>query len=200
MPSGRIMVSDGLITPWLSLLRCGNPEGAQRIWDRYFAQLVRLARKKLGGRQLGIADEEDVALSALNSFCRNARAGRFPQLNDSDSLWRLLVVITGRKALRLLRDQGRYKRGGAPGDDAKSVEDQQAVEQIVGNEPTPEFAAQLAEQYDRLLGLLSEDQRPIALAKLEGLTNPQIAKLLNRPLRTVERKLQLIRAIWERAA
>jgi DNA-directed RNA polymerase specialized sigma24 family protein len=160
-----------------------------------------LARKRLGGRQLGIADEEDVALSALNSVCRNAREGRFPQLNDSDGLWRLLVVITGRKALRLLRDQGRLKRGGgALADHAEADGFEQSVEEIVGNEPTPEFAAQLAEQYEYLLGLLKQDQRSIALAKLEGLTNPQIAKLLNRPLRTVERKLQLIRAIWERAA
>jgi DNA-directed RNA polymerase specialized sigma24 family protein len=99
-----------------------------------------------------------------------------------------------------LRDQGRLKRGGAPADKVDSDGLQQAVEEIVGNEPTPEFAAQLAEQYEYLLGLLKEDQRSIALAKLEGLTNPQIAKLLNRPLRTVERKLQLIRSIWERAA
>jgi DNA-directed RNA polymerase specialized sigma24 family protein len=195
------MASDSSITPWLKLLRTGNPAGAQRIWDRYFVQLVRLARQKLGGRKLGIADEEDVALSALNSFCRNAREGRFPQLNDSDGLWRLLVVITGRKALRLLRDQGRMKRGGsATTDAAKAVGDQQAVDEIIGNDPTPEFAAQVAERYEYLLALLNDDQRSIALAKLDGLSNPQIAKLLNRPLRTVERKLQLIRAIWERAA
>jgi DNA-directed RNA polymerase specialized sigma24 family protein len=113
----------------------------------------------------------------------------------------LLVVITGRKALRLLRDQGRVKRGGnAHGDRAEWDGFHEAVEQIVGNEPTPEFAIQLTEQYEYLLGLLNDDQRAIAVAKLDGLSNPQIAKLLNRPLRTVERKLQLIRTIWERVA
>ena len=68
----------------------------------------------------------------------------------------------------------------------------------MGNEPTPEFAAQVAEEYERLLNFLDDDQRAIAVAKLEGLTNPEIAARLDRSLRTVERKLQLIRGIWER--
>src|ERR1700676_2249835 len=188
------------ITPWLSLLREGHPEAAQRVWDRYFVRLLGLARKKLGGRRLGIADEEDVAISALNSFCRNAREGRFPQLADGDGLWRLLIVITARKALHLLRDQGRHKRGGgrAPAGRLDSP-DGQLIEQLVGNEPTPGFAAQVAEQYEGLLGLLDDDQRTIAIAKLEGLTNPEIAQRMNRALRTIERKLQLIRAVWEQA-
>jgi DNA-directed RNA polymerase specialized sigma24 family protein len=57
----------------------------------------------------------------------------------------------------------------------------------------------VAEQYEGLLGLLDDDQRTIAIAKLEGLTNPEIAKRMNRALRTIERKLQLIRAVWEQA-
>ncbi len=196
------MTADGPVTPWLSLLRDGHPDAAQRIWDRYFRRLVGLARKKLSGNRLGIADEEDVAISALNSFYRNAREGRFPQLTDSDGLWRLLVIITARKAIHLLRDQRRAKRGGARrafSGPLDSRGDEPAIEKLVGNEPSPEFAAQVAEQYERLLGLLDEDQRTIALAKLDGLTNEQIAARLNRALRTVERKLKLIRAVWEEA-
>jgi DNA-directed RNA polymerase specialized sigma24 family protein len=194
----RMAASDA-ITLWLSLLREGHPEAAQRIWDRYFRRLVGLARKKLRGRRLAVADEEDVAISALDSFCRNAREGRFPQLADSDGLWRLLVVITARKAVRLVRDQGRQKRSGGRGTltgPLDSQGNQPAVEELIGNEPSPEFAARVAEEYERLLGLLDDDQRAIAIAKLEGLTNEQIAARLNRALRTVERRLKLIRKIW----
>jgi DNA-directed RNA polymerase specialized sigma24 family protein len=196
------MAADDPVTPWLSLLRDGHPEAAQRIWDRYFRRLVGLARKRLNGRRFGIADEEDVAISALNSFYRNAREGRFPQLTDSDGLWRLLVIITARKAVHLIRDQQRAKRGGGRGAFSGPLDshgDEPAIEKLVGNEPSPEFAAQVAEEYERLLGLLDEDLRGIALAKLDGLTNEQVAARLNRPLRTVERKLKLIRAIWEEA-
>ncbi len=171
------------VTPWLSLLREGHPEAAQRIWDRYFRRLVGLARKRLDGRRLGIADEDDVAISALNSFYQSARKGRFPQLTDSDGLWRLLVVITARKTVHLLRDQGRQKRGGARvafSGPLDSQGEEPAVEQLVGNEPSPEFAAQVADEYKRLLSRLDDDQRAIAIAKLEGLTNEQIAAKLGR--------------------
>jgi hypothetical protein len=62
-----------------------------------------------------MADQEDVALSAFDSFCRNAEEGRFPHLDDRDNLWRLLVVITARKASKLVRAEGRLERGGAAG-------------------------------------------------------------------------------------
>ena len=156
-------------------------------------------RKKLRGQRLAVADEEDVAISALDRFCRNAREGRFPQLADSDGLWRLLVVITARKAIRLVRDQGRQKRSGGRGTltgPFDSQGNQPAVEQLIGNEPSPESAAQVAEEYERLLALLDDDQRAIAIAKLEGLTNEQIAARLNCALLTVERRLKLIRKIW----
>jgi DNA-directed RNA polymerase specialized sigma24 family protein len=123
-------------------------------------------------------------------------------LNDSDGLWRLLVVITARKAIQMVRDQGRQKRSGGRGTltgPLDSEGNQPAVEQLIGNEPSPEFAAQVAEEYERLLGLLDDDQRAIAIAKLEGLTNEQIAARLNRALRTVERRLKLVRKIWAEA-
>ena len=142
-----------------------------------------------------------MAISALNSFCRNAREGRFPQLSDSDGLWRLLIVITARKVLHLVRDEARQKRcrTRSPVERAESQNGRVAIDELVGNEPTPDFAAQVAEQYERLLGLLDEEQRMIAIAKLEGLTNAEIAAQMQRTGRTIERKLRLIRAIWEQA-
>ena len=99
----------------------------------------------------------------------------------------------------MLRDEGRTKRDPRrSGDSPDPTDDSTLIEEFVGNEPTPEFAAQVAEEYERLLNFLDDDQRAIAVAKLEGLTNPEIAARLDRSLRTVERKLQLIRGIWER--
>ena len=103
--------------------------------------------------------------------------------------------------MRLLRAQVRRKRGGRSATEGTRdrIGIPLSVEELVGNEPTPEFAAQVAEEYELLLGLLNRDQRAIAIAKLEGFTNEQIAASQNRSLRTVERKLKLIRAIWEEA-
>src|SRR5947209_3964759 len=106
------MASDGSVTRWLKQLQVGDPAAVQQLWERYFPRLVGLARKKLQDAPQRLADEEDVALSAFHSFCRNAEQERFPHLLDRDGLWRLLVVITARKAAHLLRAEGRQKRGG----------------------------------------------------------------------------------------
>src|SRR5262245_35365581 len=105
------MAADGSVTRWLDLVQAGDAGAAQQLWQRYFARLVALARQRIRHAPRAAADEEDVALSAFDSFCRNAERGRFPQLMDRDSLWRLLVVITARKAAHLVRDRGRQKRG-----------------------------------------------------------------------------------------
>ena len=69
--------------------------------------------------------------------------------------------------------------------------------QVVGNEPTPEFAAMLTDEYRRLFGRLSDESlRVVALLKLEGHSNDEIAKGLDCGLRTVERKLEVIRKRW----
>src|SRR5215203_4060120 len=99
------MPSDDSVTHWIDPLRLGDHLAVQQLWTRYFHRLVGLARKKLSDTPCRVADEEDVAPSAFDSFCRNAEAGRFPELTDRDGLWRLLVVLTARKAGHLRRDQ-----------------------------------------------------------------------------------------------
>jgi DNA-directed RNA polymerase specialized sigma24 family protein len=179
----------------LAQLQAGDAAAVQPLWERYFCRLVGLARQKLQGRPCRAADEEDMALSAFDSFCRAAERGRFPQLGDRDSLWRLLVVITARKAAHLTRDEGRLKRGGGATGDATAA----ALDEVLGHEPTPAFAAQAAEEYRCLLALLGDaDLQRAAVLKMEGCTLEEIATQLGRVPRTVKRWLQLARQIWEK--
>jgi DNA-directed RNA polymerase specialized sigma24 family protein len=185
--------SEGSVTGWVDGLRDGDPAAARKLWGRYFGRLVGLARRRLRGTPRRGADEEDVALSAFDSFRRGAERGRFPDLGDRDDLWRLLVVITARKAGRLARYESRLKRGGGASQDPE-----QEVGGLVGREPSPEFAAQVAEECQQLLGLLGDGElRRVALWKMEGWTNEEIAGRLGCVPRTVERKLRLIRALWD---
>jgi DNA-directed RNA polymerase specialized sigma24 family protein len=191
---------EGSVTRWLAQLRAGDQEAARPLWERYFQRLVGLARVKLRGAPRRAADEEDVALSALDSFFRGAEHGRFPRLDDRDDLWRLLMVITARKASHLIRDESRQKRGGGPfALGAIAGLDPAELEQIRDPEPPPELVAQVAEECQRLLACL-EDPVLTALArwKMEGFTNDEIAARLGCAPRTVERKLRLIRAVWEK--
>lgn len=196
------MSSEGSVTRWLGQLQAGEPAAAQELWQRYFQRLVGMARKKLRGSPRRFADEEDVALSAFDSFCRQAEQGRVPQLHDRDSLWRLLVLLTTRKAAHQRRDQGRQKRGGGVTIHSETCglsEDGAILEQIVSREPTPEFAAQFAEECQRLLRKLEDPElEAVALARMEGYSVEEIAAQHGYAARSIKRKLQLIRAIWEK--
>src|SRR5207237_6705167 len=130
------METQGSVTRWVGQLRAGDQAAAQPLWERYFRRLVSLARKKLCGAARRVADEEDVALSAFDGFCRRAAEGRFPQLSDRDNLWQLLVVMTARKAHHLVRDQRRQKRGGEPSAKAMGGADEADPQQILAREPT----------------------------------------------------------------
>jgi DNA-directed RNA polymerase specialized sigma24 family protein len=191
---------DGSVTRWIDQLKAGDPAAAQQLWERYFRRLVGLARKRLHGAARRAVDEEDVALSALKSFFRGAERGRFPDLADRDSLWRLLVVMTVRKAMHLRRDEDRQKRGGGMRcvNNTPSEPDEESVlEQVLSREPTPEFAAQMTEERERLLrGLGDEYLKSVALLRMEGHTVEEIAARMECVARTVKRKLDLIRDIW----
>ena len=132
------MESRGSVTHWVGQLQAGDQAAAQPLWDRYIRRLVGLARKKLHSAPHRVADEEDVALSAFESFCRHAAEGRFPQLNDRDNLWQLLVVMTARKAHHLIRDERRQKRGGETSSNASRLRADEADPQnILGASPAP---------------------------------------------------------------
>jgi DNA-directed RNA polymerase specialized sigma24 family protein len=193
----------GSVTRWIGSLKAGDVEAAQALWERYFDGLVRLARTRLRDAPRAAADEEDVALSAFHCLCRGATIGRFPELADRDNLWRLLATIAAQKAVDQQRREGRDKRGGRSrtrgevdldGGDAEA----DVLAQVVGREPSPEFAAQLDEEYRHQLDRLEDDGlRRIAIWKMEGYENVEIARRLGCGVRTVERKLGAIRAIWQ---
>jgi len=194
---------DDDITLWIRQLSQGDESAAQRIWNQYCEQLIRLARNKLANAPRRAADEEDVTVSAFHSFCRGVAAGRFPRLDDREDLWKLLIAITANKAVDQLRREHAQKRGGGAvrgesvlmGDDSSSR--QAGIGEVLGNEPTPEFAAMVKEDCELMLDSLGDDTlRRVARYKLEGYTNKEIAAELECVVATVERKLQRIRSTW----
>jgi DNA-directed RNA polymerase specialized sigma24 family protein len=198
------------VTCWIDRLKAGDREAAQPLWERYYGRLVGEARRWLKRAPAApAADEEDVALGAFASFCRRAVEGRFPRLSDRNELWQLLLVIAYRKACDQIKHEGRRQprqgravhasalAAGPDGDESSLFAD------MLGQEPGPAMVAQTAEECRRLLAELgSEELRQVALWKLEGYTNEEIAPRMNggegRSLATVERKLKEIRLRWEK--
>jgi len=197
------MSSEGSVTQWIRQLKAGDPRAAEQLWKRYYRQLVDVARRRLRGVPRRAADEEDVAQSAFNSFCKGAAEGRYPRLHDRGSLWPLLMAIAKNKASDLADREGAQKRGGGKVRDeaALSRADPAAkgrgLEDLPSREPTPEEAAQLTENLRRLLGLLDEPERAVALLRMEGYTNSEIAVRLDCAHSSVSRQLNLIKKKWK---
>jgi DNA-directed RNA polymerase specialized sigma24 family protein len=82
---------------------------------------------------------------------------------------------------------------------AADSSDEPVLTRLAGREPSPEFAAQVTEEFRRLLDSLADPNlEAVALWKLEGLTSSEIATKLGCVRCTVERRLALIRHIWEK--
>lgn len=186
------MSTQGSITHWIVALREGDPRAASELWERYFRRLVGLARRQLGQFRKP-SDEEDVALSAFATFCRRTKEGRFTHCEDRDELWKLLSLITKRKAINVIRHEMARRHGGG------KVQGESVLATAIDREPTPEFVAELLDELRRLLEVLRREDETLCLIaqrKFEGFSNKEIAAQLSRSIRTVQRKLQRIYVLW----
>ncbi len=196
------MNSEDDVTIWLNRLADGDAAAASEIWREYWQRLVTLARAKLVASRRREADEEDVALSAFNSFCQAAQAGRFPDLQDRYDLWKLLVTITTRKAVAQLRREHTQKRGAANvrGESVFEANREagagQGLAEALSGPLSPVVAAIAAEQVEVLLGSLSDEYRQTALLKCEGYNQAEIAEKMDCAAVTVRRRLKYIQQAW----
>src|SRR4051794_12622789 len=194
---------DPSVTEFLNDFKRGDTSAFEELWKLYFSRLVAVARRRLQHqRRPGGADEEDIALSALKSFHRRARRGDFPKLDDRDDLWVQLVTLTRQKVVDLKRREGAIKRGGGhvvrESELAGDAEGAPEFAALIGHEPDPEFAAIMTEECRRLLDRLGDETlRQVALLKMGLFTHQEIADRFGRSLAWVNRKLELIRSIWE---
>jgi RNA polymerase sigma factor (sigma-70 family) len=190
------------VSEWLNSLKAGDVAHVRDLWNRYREQLVEIASRRLAGVPKAVADEDDVAQNVFLSVCRGAMTGRFDNVNNRDELWWLLLAITKKKSVNLIRRGVAEKRGGKRVFSESAVATNGAAgrfsfDQIIGECPTPETLAILEEEGQRLLNLLpSAELAKIVKHRLEGYTVDEIANNLSVSKRSIERKLRLIRNAW----
>ena len=205
-PFGRlwqIMTEPTSISNWLAQAKAGDELAVQQLWEHYFPKLVELARRRLNQGARRVADEEDIALSAFATFCLAARTGRYDQLRDRDGLWRLLTTMTANESNDHLRYLRRLKRGGGEvrGESAFAGRADEStaggINDVAGDEFPPELQAELIDSIEAKLNLLTDEERAVALKRMNGFGNAEIAQDLGRALRTVELRVNLIRKKWD---
>lgn len=183
------------ISHWIDLVKAGDSAAATRIWQHYFDRLARSVRARLRGQNRAVSDEEDIVLSVFDSFYDAAESGRCPDLSDRDDLWRLLLRMAARKVVDKRRHDLRQRRGG--GVMLQSLDeagDERNLDEAIGDEPSPEMVLMMQESVERFfshlgVGPLSD----LAVAKLEGHSNAELAQRFGCSERTIERRLHMIR-------
>ena len=199
-------MNENELSLWIAKLQEGDERAPEVIFQQYFEQLVRLARRKIGAMPKRSFDEEDVAISAMNSMIRGAAHGRFPKLEDRDDFWKLLVTITARKAIKHRRIHFAEKRGGGKVMGESVFQNQSdperpfGLDQYLGAQPNEQIASDIEETCKELVDSLADSQlEKIVFLKLEGNTNREIADQLDCAERTIERKIERIRSKWTRS-
>lgn len=175
------------ITRLIRAVQDGSSSAVRPLLSTYFDRLVRLASKRLRNLPSLAGYDEDLALRSFQSVYQRLRDPARPlDLAGRDDLWRLLATRTISRAIDLIR---RHRPAEVPGDED--------VTQLLTRDPTPEEAAELADECRRLLDSLQEPElRQIALWKVEGYTHEEIAARLDCVPRTIERKVSRIRLLW----
>lgn len=180
---------DGIV----ARLRAGDEDAAAEVYRRFTGRLIRLAYGWLDSRMRQKMDPEDVTQSVFRTFFLRQAKGQF-DLQDWDSLWRLLVRITFRKCGRRIaafhtdhRDVRLEVRS------LVSDEQSRRALQVMARDPAPLEVAACTETLEHLMDGLDEKQQQVVVLRLQGYTIAEISQLIGRTKRTVHRALREVR-------
>lgn len=196
----RVVVNT--VLNWVDKIKSNDQQASADLWDKYFRRLIAFTRKKLANLPKRTSDEEDIVVDAFDSFFRGVRAGKFIDLNDHDDLWRVLAMLTARKVSREIGYRLALKRGaGQIRGESVFISSQNSVAPGIQNVSrellaAPDILLEMQDNIGQMLDVLTEEQQEICRLKLEGYTNSEIAEKLEVNERTIERRLQVIRAEW----
>ena len=194
----------GSVTRLLPGLKAGERDAVREVWERYFQPLVRVAADRMNPARCRAIGPEDLAQEVLLELCEILTApdadDRFPRLTSRAHLWRLLVCFAARAAFDHNTKESRRASVLAGG----SALGEAGFDAFATREPAPEFAVAVAEFLEQLADEKNPEQaeklQTIAILKMQGYEHAEIAGRLGCSVKTVERKVGLIRQIWEARA
>lgn len=188
------MLSQNSITRWINATRAGDELAAAELWNRYFHQLMQMARARMSRMPRESYDEEDAAISTFRVLCIKLRDGGYPDLASRDELWQLMLKVLARKIIRRVDYESAAKRPSGLSQAVVSLSPGGAKLEVVDDQLV---SAAVAEECEQLFAKLNDPHlEQLVLWKLDGYTNEEIASKMNRTRRTVQRMLTLIRDLW----
>jgi DNA-directed RNA polymerase specialized sigma24 family protein len=185
-----------------------NNEAIEQFWKLHFNRLTALAKRKMTQVNKRVADEEDIAISAIHSFYDGLAQKRFHSINGNNELWKILATIVCRKISKQKRNINTKKRGGGlvRGESffiAGNNENDSNVHNSIGNNvkshENPQFEIEFLDTCEKLYNILDDEtMKNVARLIMEGYSIDEIASELGYVRRTIERKLKIIREKWKK--
>lgn len=189
------------VTDWITQLRNGHSSACDKLWPFYLQRLTAMISQKLEYSRTGVSDEEDVLIDTCEVCFRKIKEGVYPNVSSRHDLWRLLTKIATRKSI----DQIRRSRKGVDRLRTDATQTIHAnndsfeinhIDSFPGAEPTPEFAAMVADESRYRLSQLPDKMVDVVRLRLQGFTLKEIAQKTNVSLPTVQRYLNFVRESW----
>lgn len=179
------------VTTQIGSARSGDSDATAALWKFYSPMLIQLARRRLGEASGVDHTAQEVAQSAFLAWQQGFIRGEFESVRDSEDLGKLLVVIAIRKVSERTRRANSLKRGG----NYHRVDADSRT--FVAAELPPDEMVMFADELRRLLDLLDDETlNTVALLRLEGYADLEIAERLGCSRSSVQRKLARIRSLW----
>lgn len=168
----------------LRQVRHGDEEAARLLYHRYAHRLRALARKRRRFELAGRVDDDDIVQSVFGSFFRGVMHGSY-DVPAGKELWHLFLAIT----LHKIHAKGVYFR--AAKRDVRQTEGGDFLDESSDVLKTnTQAAAVLRLSIDEALGRLSEGHQAVIRLRMENREVEEIAGLVKRSKRSVERLLQ----------
>ena len=185
----------------LSNEACLSNEAAQLLWERYFQKLCGFVEGHIYARNRRKMSSDEIACDAFMALLDGVLKGRFEKVRNRDELWQMLTLIASRRTInaQVKVDRPKHGSGKVFGESAFGSSGLNNLVDFVQRDLGPQDAVMLQDLSQRLLDCLPNEQaRRVALLRLAGYSNAEIAKEIERTERTVESKLSMIREVWSK--
>jgi RNA polymerase sigma-70 factor (ECF subfamily) len=188
-PSGS-QTSDGSL---LRRIHRGGSDAATLLYFRYADHLCALVARQLANDLAGRLDPEDIVQSVFRTFFRRASQGHYDVPAGQD-LWKLFLVI----ALNKIRRAGNHHRA-ARRDVSRTTRQDESQPALTDPHPQQDTALTTLQMViEELLHGQPPNYRSIIERRIEGYEVAEIAALVSRSKRSVERVLRSFREQLQR--
>jgi RNA polymerase sigma-70 factor (ECF subfamily) len=169
--------STELVNRW----RAGDQQAATELFERYQDKLLRMVAARLNQEMLSKLDPEDLVQSIMRSAFRMTRDEPIEYSSES-GFWKWLVSVGINKTLNRIDKETADKRGLS-----RTTTSGTAFDDRIGRDPTADEVAEFSDLLQNVLKRLNEPQRRLLLAKLDGLSQSEIASLFGVSSKTIQR-------------